>query len=279
MWEGAPVRVNIPIAVSPANLANFGGHVRDLYRLHFEHELAAGTKRPMVIPYAVLGTVVLPVLYFSVPHVGRPWLFRARYLLALFILAFNLHEALTTSSASFAIGYGIGLMQGWGILWSLTLLVFTRPQFEAERVERRRKKALGGAAAVNGSSNGHAVNGHAVNGASLKNGHAGQNGHSSLTALDGTVDPAKQHIIVKTEESSQVAGAPDEDIAKSLSEGYEYYWQAYPADAPFSTRLGWSWDLVTSFRGVGKAKQHSPPTPNPFASQPKACALTGDVDF
>lgn len=263
MWEGAPVRVDLPIALSPANLAdlaNPGTYVRDLYRLHFTHELAAGALRPMVIPYALLGTVFLPVLYFSVPHARRPWLYRARLPLLLLILALNVHEALTTSSANFAVGYGIGLMQGWGVLWAATLLVWTSPQLEAERVERRksatRPAGVVGTAAVNGSSadDGRAGNGHVLRGGGPpQDGHAAQNGRSPLAALDGTVEPSKRHS--KANETSQGVDAPDEDIARSLREGYEYYWQAYPADAPFSTRFDWSLDLVTSFRGTGKAEQ------------------------
>lgn len=168
-----------------------------------------------------------------------------------FIVGFNLSETLVTSSANFAVAYAVGLMQAWGILWSGTLLIWMSPQFEAERVERRKRSespdetsypALNGSTTGGkGSTNGHALtNGHASNG----NAHS-----SSITSVDGAVDgnfsQRKGHQI-------SLLDAPDEDVARSLQEGYEYYWQAYPADAPFSTRFDWSLDLVSSFRGTGK---------------------------
>lgn len=267
MWKGSSAPMKLFMAPSPANLVNFGASVRDVYRLHFTHQLAAGAVKPMIIPYALLGTFILPILYFSVPHVDRPWLFRARYPLMLFIVVFNTYETLTSSSANFAVGYGVGLCQAWGILWSATLLIWMSPQFEAERVERRRRRrklvvgagAAGVSTAMNASAGGHAdvdsgrQNGHAPqNGLGLRkpNGRATQNEHP-LTDLDGTADASDATQHGKAAGSGLVTNAPDEDIARSLREGYEYYWQAYPANAPFSVRFEWSLDLVSSFRGTG----------------------------
>lgn len=285
-WKDASPQAHPPpLVVTPASLVNLGAHVRDHYRLHFARQLAAGATKPLVVPYSLLGAFLLPLLYLSFPHADRPWLYRARLPLLLFIAAFNVHEAFATSSANFAVGYGIGLLQAWGVLWAATLLLWMRPQFDAERVERRLRtgrtgsgSGSGSAVVLNGSAAGAAANGqaggghgsengngHAMmqtglalqNGRSLKsttsaqrNGHAAQNGHSLMT-IDGTLGPSKQHVEAR-ETSQAVADAPDEDVARSLREGYEYYWQAYPKDAPFSTRFGWSFDLVTSFRGTGE---------------------------
>lgn len=246
MWRTATV--SLPFAVSPTSVANLGAYVRDIYRLRFAHELAAGTLKPLIIPYSLLGTFILPILYFSISHINRPWLFRARYLLMAFIVGFNLSETLGTSSANFAVAYAVGLMQAWGILWSGTLLIWMRPQFEAERVERRKRSgspwtsstALNGLPRENCTENGHAaLNGRAANG----------NAHNSISSVDGGVDTK---VFQGKEYQVSLHDAPDENVARSLREGYEYYWQAYPAEAPFSTRLEWSLDLVSSFRGTGK---------------------------
>ncbi|CAN8099265.1 unnamed protein product [Discula destructiva] len=217
---------SLPISVTPATLTNFGAYVLDIYRQRFTHELAAGNLKPLIIPYSLLGTFIAPVLYFSVPHTTRPWLHRARFPLMLCIVAFNLSETVTTSSANVAVGYAVGLMQAWGILWNATLLLWMNPQFEAERVERRRRRRR----TRDGT---HVANGHAE----------GQNGHS-IESVDGAVVDAEKPQV-------HVLEAPDEDVSRSLREGYEYYWQAYPADAPFATRFEWSFDLVSSFRGTG----------------------------
>lgn len=256
VWASPSIQLNLPVAVSPASLSNFGAYIRDIYRLHFAHEVAAGALKSLILPYAVLGSFILPVFYFTVPHVNRPWLYHARWALMAFILVFNLYETWTSSSANFAIGYAVGLMQAWGILWSAMLLVWMRPQFEAERVEKRlRARGRGRAepvATVNGddASNGHATreNGHVVD----------QSGHDIQQQHIGNVAKVNGHHTSHRPENGKVNGfvnladTPDEDIARSLKEGYEYYWQAYPADAPFITRLGWSIDLVMSFRGTGK---------------------------
>lgn len=253
-----------PASFSPASLTNFGTYVRDLYRLRFKHELAAGALKPMVIPYTILGTFILPVLYFSIPHVRRPWLHRARYPLMLAILVFNISEALTTSSANFGVAYGVGLMHAWGILWTATLLVWMDPQVEAERIEKRKRVGESTTASTatallrNGvvrgarACNGHApTNGHASStGYACSNCHAAMNGHR-IESVDGAQD-TKGFSNIGEKLQCSVLDAPDEDVARSLKEGYEYYWQAYPADAPFATRLGWSFDLVLSMRGTGE---------------------------
>lgn len=282
MWEGVLARsAHDPPPItptSPAALANLGVHTRDVYRAHFAHELAAGRVRPMVLPWALLGGFVAPALYLAVPHARRPWLRRAGIPLFLLIAVLNVHEALVSSSANFAVGYGIGLLQAWGVLWSATLLVWSRPQLEAERVERRRRRGglsedgsvdgdagrgsgmggLGSEVASNGRilrSRGSLQNGHkSQNGHRSQNGHKSQNGHSTGPPIQGAVNNLDRNED-GTSDMSQAAAAADEDIARSLQEGYEYYWQAFPADAPFSTRLGWSLDLVTTFRGTGENEQ------------------------
>ncbi|KAJ4394592.1 hypothetical protein N0V93_003811 [Gnomoniopsis smithogilvyi] len=240
MWTTATV--SLPFPVSPTSLINLGAYIRDVYRLRFAHELAAGTLRPLVIPYSLLGTFILPILYFCIPHINRPWLFRARYLLMAFIVGFNLSETFATSSANFAVAYAVGLMQAWGILWTGTLLIWMSPQFEAERVEKR-KKSGGGPVASTTILNGAPREQHSQNGRAL-NGKA----HNSITNVDGAVDTK---WLQGQDHQVSLHNAPDEDIARSLRQGYEYYWQAYPADAPFSTRFEWSFDLVSSFRGTG----------------------------
>lgn len=42
----------------------------------------------------------------------------------------------------------------------------------------------------------------------------------------------------------------DESVA-ALVDDWEYYWEPYPEDGTFMTRLGWVVSLYLSFRGVG----------------------------
>lgn len=251
MWQRPAVQVMLPFAVPSASLADLRSYIRDLYELQLRHAIQAGSVRPLVMPYALLGTFVLPVLYLSFPHARRPWLFRARLPLLLLIVAFNMAETLGTSSVTFHIGYGVGLIQAWGILWSATLLLWMNPQLEAERVQKRKKQQPAGGAATLMNGDGSAAPAAAA--ARGENGDVVQDGHALPTGIrrvNGNAESREEHP--QDKEGNQVMDAPDEDIARSLAEGYEYYWQAYPADEPFLTRLAWSTDLVTSFRGTGK---------------------------
>lgn len=239
-----PLDLPVPL---PANL---GQHVRTVYHRHFAHELALGTVKPLVIPQSVLVTFALPILYFTIPHRNRPWLFSARYLLMLCILLYNAREALVTTSPNFAVGYAVGLMQAWGIIWNMTLLIFMRPQFDAERVEKRSASpaASKGHAGANGLADGRArASGADENMLSMQNG----NGHVVAGVNGNSKAPAQAQKSTLQIGHTEGVDAPDEDMARSLAQGQEYYWQSYPEQASWLTRLDWSFDLVTSFRGTG----------------------------
>lgn len=224
------------ITISP-HATNLGHYVRDLYMLRFQQDVDAGRAKPFVTPYALLGCFILPILYFSIPHVNRPWLYTARYFVMAIIVAFSLSEVVSTASTNVAVAYGVGLCQSWSVLWNFTLLICMRPQFDAERVEKRRK--VGGAVA-----NGNAKH--------AGNGHAASNGNGNEIAIANGNGSGKTSSGKEGQLAVKMKDAPDEDIARSLEAGFEYYWQAYPADAPFLTRLGWSADLCCAFRGSGK---------------------------
>jgi hypothetical protein len=135
-----------------------------------------------------------------------------RYAVVATIIYLNYNMMLETSSTNSAAAYAVGLLGSWGIMWGLTILIWMNPQFDAARVERRRRVIV-----ANGRQNGHA-------------------------AAGSTEDKPVQNQ----------STAPDESVAAVIDE-YEYYWQPYPDDAPFLTRLEWAVDLVTAFRGIGRA--------------------------
>ncbi|KAJ2905352.1 hypothetical protein MKZ38_005651 [Zalerion maritima] len=195
---------------------------------------SSGDVRPLVVPYSVLGTFVVPILYFAFPHTTptRRWLFRARWLVFIAIVLFNLDLMRSTSSANFATAYAAGLLGSWGIMWGATVLVFTRPQFEYELISRRRRQGQGRETRIgleNGGCNSHA---------------GGERGDWSKPDAQGQGQEPNSKPEIQMDRL-------DEDVKRSLSEGYEYYWQPYPADAPFLDRLRWSINLSMSFRGAG----------------------------
>ncbi|KDN68977.1 hypothetical protein CSUB01_07346 [Colletotrichum sublineola] len=197
----------------------------DAYRAVFKARVAAGEARPFVLPYNIFASYIVPMLYMTIPHTKRPWLYHARWLVVAFIIIFNLGILKDTSSTNMSMSYVAGLSAFWGILFGLTMLVFTAPQFEYERVVRRKAKKP---ASSSGSSN-----------------------PSSRTSSpdDRTASPNGSGFRKRGGNKKRRAArvtAPEVNLDE-----HEYYWQAYPENGTFLERLSWVIDLYTSFRGAG----------------------------
>jgi hypothetical protein len=193
----------------PDPLVNLGDHVREVYRADFRARVAAGTVRPFSLPYDLVGSFILPALYLSIPHTRRPWLYRARFLVFAAVVLLNLRMMGEASSINVAPAYAVGLMGAWGILWSATLLLWTRPQFDAERVQRRRRRRR---ESSGGDANRNAW--HESNG-------------DTLGASKRPVRAREKGRRLAAENQSQAS--PDETVARALADGYEYHWEAFPA--------------------------------------------------
>lgn len=109
------------------------------YRDAFQADIETGRAQRFTIPYHFIPAYVIPMLYMSIPHVRRPWLYRARWLVLILVVSFNLDMMRSTSSTNVALAYATGLWACWSIMHNLAMLVWSRPQFEAERVARRRR--------------------------------------------------------------------------------------------------------------------------------------------
>ncbi|KAI0383963.1 hypothetical protein F5Y04DRAFT_278582 [Hypomontagnella monticulosa] len=281
---------------------------REIYRVKFDENVSAGTKQPFLIPLHLLGLWVLPTLYLAIPHKNRPWLYRARWLVLAAVMFFNFNMILNVSSHQFASAYGAGLIGAWGIVWNLTILVWTKPQWEAKRVNIRRKRvgvSLGGSlkekagahslsptsengfATALGSGdqrshlktgiqegnnnkkdfeeklnaakttslelNGHVANGH---GLSYERKQRQEEENTSKPHQERIEIPEEYRRIILEENPSlrrnENGEQPVIDLEKLAAEQeFEYYWQEYPADAPFLTRLDWAFDIVSTFRMTG----------------------------
>lgn len=215
----------IPSTITPE--LNLGLHHREFLKSQFKADLASGTARPLLIPLDLFGTFLLPVIYLCIPHTRRPWLYRMRFAVLGAMVWLNWAMMTRASSTNMAAAYGTGLAGAWGTLWGATVLIWTRPQFEGERVERRMRE-----------------------GAEGSGGMVGQNGHAN-----GEVRKRHSNDVVSatpdTANDQPHTSAPDETVAGALASGYTYYWQSYPSASRLSTRLDWVLDHITSFRGPG----------------------------
>ncbi|KAK8055532.1 hypothetical protein PG993_000759 [Apiospora rasikravindrae] len=230
--------------------ADLADTYRLLYRASAQQEIDAGNKIPFLFTFHFLSTLVIPPLYLAIPHKQRPWL---------------LQRSLA----------GSGIMhplQSWSTIHLGTLLVWTRPQWDAKRVERYTKRTttetngvpqgngyLKQASEANGNGakhlNGHA-NGHASptdtetitanNVAVSSNGHA-TNGHVS-NGLRERHSADTEKLDQRSPES--VAESHDGKVGFHQQD-YFYKWQEYPEDAPFRTRFDWAFDIATQMRMTG----------------------------
>ncbi|KAI0141096.1 hypothetical protein F4776DRAFT_548611 [Hypoxylon sp. NC0597] len=273
---------------------------RDLYHAKFWNDVQAGYKTPFLVPLHLLGVWFLPTLYLAIPHKNRPWLYQARWVVLAFVVVFNFNMILHVSSHNFGTAYGTGLVAAWGIVWNLTLLVWTKPQWEAKRVDIRRKKKQKSL-----NSNGHSTllsptlqNGHATKSTTKEqgshpsenlqrgrniqedfeeepefanttgvelNGNENHNGHRP-DGLEGRLAHAKTTNLADMSEDStktlfetiRASGLKGNGVLSTAEleklaaeQEFEYYWQEYPADASFWTRLDWAFDIVSTFRMTG----------------------------
>ncbi|KAI6350785.1 hypothetical protein MCOR25_010393 [Pyricularia grisea] len=238
---------------SSSATAAAAAHDRELISVLFQERIASGDARPLLIVHSLIANFAIPCLYLAVPHRGRPWLYRARFLVAALVALLNLEMGRHTRSDNLAVTYATGILAAWGTLWALTSLVIRRPQYDAERVNKRRKQQNGSARGRSGSSS-RASPERAYSSALSSSGIENGNGSKTNGVSNGTSNGnGSERLITKRRRKSvRFLVAPDEDVAKSIfNNDMEYYWQAFPEDAPFRERLSWAYDYYTAWRGSG----------------------------
>ncbi|TAQ86118.1 hypothetical protein B7494_g5552 [Chlorociboria aeruginascens] len=196
------------------------------YQAAFNARVVEGTLRPLVFPYHFYGFIALAT-YLCIPYTKRPWLYKARWAVLAWIVWFQCYTLGQVSSMNMGFAFCAGLISVWGVVWSLTWLVWNRPQFDAKRVERRR---------------GWKEN---VDVWEEKRGLAGNGGSGADAGKDSILrerihsnGDTNGHVNVDT--GSQAEEKPRET---------EYYWQTYPAK--LTERIDWVLTLLLNFRGPG----------------------------
>ncbi|CAI4216741.1 unnamed protein product [Parascedosporium putredinis] len=122
-------------------------------------------------------------------------------------VSFNLQLIIRTSGSNPAIAYGSGLYGYWGIMNSLTMLVWTRPQFDAARIVKVESEAMKKKGEKDGGAHVSGVNG----------------AHCKPLAERG-------------ENGSAYSSRPNVSVVQA-EKGYTYYWEPYPINAPFRRRM------------------------------------------
>ncbi|KAK8140259.1 hypothetical protein PG984_000325 [Apiospora sp. TS-2023a] len=236
-----------------------------------------GIRSPFLLSFHFLSTLVIPPLYLAIPHKHRPWLYHARWLILALCVFCNYRMVAHSTSGNPAMGYSSGLIAAWGTIHIFNILVWTRPQWDAKRVERYVRTASETNGSAQGSkasplqlqsrSNGHVKPASETNGNGTKhlNGHA--NGYASQTTTKETAADAidvssnghatNGHVPNGLRErhpekllQSSLESVP-ENNGVSHKQDYIYKWQEYPEDAPFSTRFDWAFDMACTMRMTG----------------------------
>ncbi|KND89471.1 hypothetical protein TOPH_05854 [Tolypocladium ophioglossoides CBS 100239] len=190
--------------------------VRNAYRTSFTQALADGRAKPLLIPYSLLGAFFVPMLWLTIPHTRRPWLYQTRWLVMAFVVMFNVNVARHSSSTNMACAYAAGLMAAWGTISSMNLLIWKRSQFEAARTIRVPRAPE----------------------------HEGTNGTTGQDTRHSNQNGLRRHKSEGTAAEPTVGGHTEDD--KEV-----FVWQPFPAEASFSERFGWALDLTCSFRCSG----------------------------
>lgn len=248
--------------------ADLAGQYRRIYRAKFKADVAAGEKIPFIFHLCFWGIFIIPILYLSIPHKRRPWLYQARWLVLALCVTLNIWMMRTVRSANFAFSYGAGLCAAWGIVWNLTLLVWTRPQWDAKRVERYPNPAFENTTShkpeVVKSKNGVAISSSSSSqDGPTQNGHAeprsrgNQRSEAAVSDQDTNRKLVEQKRQVLESIRSNTEGGGSHDCVVDVHEAnrrkrFIYEWQEFPDDAPFLRRLDWALDIGTTMRLTGK---------------------------
>ncbi|MCJ1257949.1 hypothetical protein MMC24_005777 [Lignoscripta atroalba] len=249
--------------------ANYRELSQQYQRQHAE-AIAAGDYVPFVWPYRSFGPFLL-ILYLLLPPTKSLLVHYARY--PVFASVVYLSVATVRESRAAVLGsYGVGLLDAWAILWAATLIIFHDARTEFKRIEK-------------------------VEGKESKKGNEG----GSSSSRDGNIHNSgadAQPLRARQMNGSLSRGISDDSLPQGSNDASSngppaYIWQSLPS--PLLTRLNWTADLVSNFRGTGwnfqissipsppsaiihELQKTPPPSPAPpLTSQP--ISPTGNIRY
>ncbi|KAJ6790259.1 hypothetical protein PWT90_09862 [Aphanocladium album] len=203
------------------------------YRRAFLLDVEQGRRHRILLPQILVCTFVLPVFWIAVPHHGRHWFYRSRWLVALLALLVNYEQTKRMSSTNAAWAVLSGLVGTYGTMLCFYHLIVTNPQRDAARVIRVAAGKSCEAPRPNSDE------------ADLPPHASG----TSTRACHGPPPATKRPVGAPCETASPTqphfANSGNHDVESC------YIWQRFPSEAPLLSRLGWATDLVLSFRGAG----------------------------
>ncbi|PNS18631.1 hypothetical protein CAC42_5170 [Sphaceloma murrayae] len=184
----------------------------------YESMIATGGYQPFLYPWATLGAGIV-ILYLLLDHRQSRLLQHLRLPVWLFNLFFSVYTVFYLRARNPASALGVGIISGWSILWTGTMLVFNDCQVDYMRVTRSVKGA---------STNGSAT---ITTGLGIT---------TTLDNTEGKTEGLRSRVTMQSESPAPQSAMTGKDM---------YSWQHYPTDS-FIKRLDWVLDCFTTFRGV-----------------------------
>ncbi|KAI9700305.1 MAG: hypothetical protein M1836_002320 [Candelina mexicana] len=205
----------------------------DQYQVQYDNAIRSGEVSPFLYPQNTFNVGIL-LLYLLIPT-SRPRLRHyARYPAFALIAYFSITTTQNCRSMFCAVGFCIGLLTAWGMLWSATLILINDAPTEFKRIERRRERRVKRTAErsyLNGNSEGSMASGIDSEKTSLLfRQSADQDGYTA-------------------KENGDIGKAGSKEVYTTQRTG-PFEWQPYPLNS-FLDRLDWIVDIVTNFRGMG----------------------------
>lgn len=175
--------------------------------------LKTGEYTPFVYPYRAFGPNLL-ILYLLIPPTKAKSIHYLRYPLSALITYLSVSAIRECRSSMVTVGYGIGLLNAWAVLWTASLIIFNDARADFRRLEEHSRTSS------DGDAQGTATGAGDTSAEGLRKRHADR-------LINGTSNPKYQ-----------------QDSSKSV----QYCWQPLPPT--FRHRLDWVLDLVSNFRGT-----------------------------
>ena len=208
------------------------------FQQRLDEGLASGEYKPFVWPYDALGPTLL-IAYLLLPPTDSKVVHHARYPLFALIVYLSVDSALNCRSSMVTVGYGIGLLNAFTVLWTASLIIWNDARGEFKRIEE------------------HDV----ADGSSWL---TDQQANGSTTGAEKLGDGDVKARRVDSEAKGSPGSLPHrkDRNGSGSSTARTYVWQSLPPT--FHHRVDWVCDLVSNFRGVRWNHQISSlPSPPP----------------
>ena len=227
-------------------------------------DIQRGIYEPFVWPYRALGPNLV-ILYLLIPPNESKGVYLLRYPLILFVIWHAIDGLIWCKSSYVTVGYGIGLLNAWSIVWAATLLLFNDARSDFRRIEAAGELETTGLEST--KELGHAPRGDAQLGGNAtldQEGLRRRHEHDEFESKTSNTITANGGLgaTLKYDRASPRTG---EDSSTNHESRTSYHWQGFPPSALH--RLDWVADLVSSFRSPRWAHRIPPLPPPPLSVQ------------